>query len=98
MFTGRRDSLVSFSEVASYDLPSPQADLSETLASFASRGFDLRETVTLLGMILQVSYIYIYIFLYHHKVHTRVRDVNLDRDIWFWAEFKLYFPVLIFLL
>ncbi|KAI5593997.1 hypothetical protein BDE02_03G047400 [Populus trichocarpa] len=30
-------------------LPSPNADLSETLASFASRGFDERETVSLLG-------------------------------------------------
>ncbi|KAH7565212.1 hypothetical protein ACOSP7_020541 [Xanthoceras sorbifolium] len=49
LFTGRRDSMVSFSDTATNELPSPQADLSETLASFASRGFDSRETVSLLG-------------------------------------------------
>ncbi|KAK2654850.1 hypothetical protein Ddye_014706 [Dipteronia dyeriana] len=49
LFTGRRDSIVSFSDTATNELPPPQADLSETLASFASRGFDTRETVSLLG-------------------------------------------------
>ncbi|KAK6284545.1 hypothetical protein POUND7_003497 [Theobroma cacao] len=47
--TGRRDSTASFSDSATNELPSPHADLSETLASFSSRGFDERETVTLLG-------------------------------------------------
>ncbi|XP_022714970.1 putative Peroxidase 48 [Durio zibethinus] len=47
--TGRRDSTASFSDSATNDLPSPNADLSETLASFSSRGFDERETVSLLG-------------------------------------------------
>ncbi|XP_021892853.1 putative Peroxidase 48, partial [Carica papaya] len=47
--TGRRDSHVSFMDAATYDLPAPNADLPETLASFASRGFDERETVSLLG-------------------------------------------------
>ncbi|CAK7356687.1 unnamed protein product [Dovyalis caffra] len=45
LFTGRRDGIHSFRDVATYELPSPNADLSETLASFASRGFDERETV-----------------------------------------------------
>ncbi|GLU22208.1 hypothetical protein SLE2022_383000 [Rubroshorea leprosula] len=47
--TGRRDSTVAYSDMATYELPSPHADVSETLASFASRGFDERETVSLLG-------------------------------------------------
>ncbi|KAG8643527.1 hypothetical protein MANES_11G044766v8 [Manihot esculenta] len=49
LLTGRRDSFRSFPDIATYELPSPLADLSETLASFSSRGFDERETVTLLG-------------------------------------------------
>ncbi|XP_010547947.1 PREDICTED: putative Peroxidase 48 [Tarenaya hassleriana] len=49
LYTGRKDSLVAFGEMATYDIPSPQADLSEILANFASRGFDARETVSLLG-------------------------------------------------
>nr|AHL39113.1 class III peroxidase [Populus trichocarpa] len=49
LYTGRRDAMHSFRDVATSELPSPNADLSETLASFASRGFDLRETVSLLG-------------------------------------------------
>ncbi|KAF2323358.1 hypothetical protein GH714_034831 [Hevea brasiliensis] len=49
LLTGRRDGFRSFPDIATYELPSPLADLSETLASFASRGFDERETVSLLG-------------------------------------------------
>ncbi|KAF5726884.1 putative Peroxidase superfamily protein [Tripterygium wilfordii] len=49
LYTGRRDSNTSYRDIATYELPSPHADLSETLASFASRGFNERETVTLLG-------------------------------------------------
>ncbi|KAJ6711625.1 PEROXIDASE [Salix purpurea] len=49
LYTGRRDSVRSFRDVASSELPSPNGDLSETLSSFASRGFDERETVSLLG-------------------------------------------------
>ncbi|KAJ0075812.1 hypothetical protein Patl1_34194 [Pistacia atlantica] len=49
LYTGRRDSLIAFSDVATFELPSPHGDLSETLASFGSRGFDLRETVSLFG-------------------------------------------------
>lgn len=40
---------MSFMDAATYELPAPNADLPETLASFASRGFDERETVSLLG-------------------------------------------------
>ncbi|GMQ08653.1 hypothetical protein CsSME_00052281 [Camellia sinensis var. sinensis] len=47
--TGRRDSTLSFSEVATYELPNPQNDLPQIVASFASRGFNERETVSLLG-------------------------------------------------
>ncbi|KAI8020063.1 putative Peroxidase 48 [Camellia lanceoleosa] len=47
--TGRRDSNLSFSEIATYELPSPQDDLPQTITSFASRGFDERETASLLG-------------------------------------------------
>ncbi|XWS11917.1 hypothetical protein CRYUN_Cryun37aG0046400 [Craigia yunnanensis] len=47
--TGRRDSAAFFSDSAINDLPPPNAGLSETLASFSSRGFDERETVSLLG-------------------------------------------------
>ncbi|WCJ40748.1 Peroxidase superfamily protein [Euphorbia peplus] len=49
LLTGRRDSIQAFPDTAASELPSPQADLSETLASFASRGFDERETVSVLG-------------------------------------------------
>ncbi|KAL3824358.1 hypothetical protein ACJIZ3_020387 [Penstemon smallii] len=49
LFTGRRDSMDSFIEIATYELPSPQDDLSKTIESFATRGFDERETVSLLG-------------------------------------------------
>ncbi|XP_058192466.1 putative Peroxidase 48 [Rhododendron vialii] len=47
--TGRRDSTMSFSEVATYDLPTPYDILPKTVASFALRGFNERETVSLLG-------------------------------------------------
>ncbi|KAI8544439.1 hypothetical protein RHMOL_Rhmol08G0296900 [Rhododendron molle] len=46
--TGRRDGELSFSELATYELPSPQDNLPSTIASFATRGFDERETVSLL--------------------------------------------------
>nr|AHL39122.1 class III peroxidase [Populus trichocarpa] len=49
LYTGRRNGTLSFRDIATHQLPSPNADLSETLASFASRGFDERETVSLLG-------------------------------------------------
>ncbi|KAH9666730.1 putative peroxidase 48 [Citrus sinensis] len=48
LHTGRRDSRLALADIATFELPLPNADLPETLASFASRGFDLRETVTFL--------------------------------------------------
>lgn len=60
LYTGRRDSLIAFSDVATFELPSPQADLSETLAAFSSRVFDLRETVSLLG---KTFVVYFFFFL-----------------------------------
>ncbi|XP_060205783.1 putative Peroxidase 48 [Lycium barbarum] len=47
--TGRRDSVASFAEVATFELPSPQDDLSKIIESFSSKGFDEREAVSLLG-------------------------------------------------
>ncbi|XP_023634591.1 putative Peroxidase 48 [Capsella rubella] len=47
--TGRKDSAVAFKEIAQDQLPPPQATLSVILASFASRGFSVRETVSLFG-------------------------------------------------
>ncbi|KAL0299073.1 UNVERIFIED_CONTAM: putative Peroxidase 48 [Sesamum radiatum] len=49
LYTGRRDSIVAYPIIATYELPSPLDDLSKTVESFASRGFDERETVSLLG-------------------------------------------------
>ncbi|KAJ1388783.1 Secretory peroxidase [Sesbania bispinosa] len=49
LYTGRRDGSNSFADIATYELPSPYGDLSQTLASFKSRGFDEKEMVTLLG-------------------------------------------------
>ncbi|PIA40885.1 hypothetical protein AQUCO_02400148v1 [Aquilegia coerulea] len=37
--TGRSNSLVSFPEIAAFDIPSPNDDLSKTITLFASRGF-----------------------------------------------------------
>ncbi|XP_031402615.1 putative Peroxidase 48 [Punica granatum] len=47
--TGRRDSMISYAELAEHQLPSPFIDLSEILSSFGARGFNERETVSLLG-------------------------------------------------
>ncbi|KAG6792334.1 hypothetical protein POTOM_001479 [Populus tomentosa] len=55
LYTGWRDAIHSFRDVATSELPSPNADLSETLASFASRGFDERETVSLMAPSLSCS-------------------------------------------
>ncbi|XP_021673754.1 putative Peroxidase 48 [Hevea brasiliensis] len=48
VFTGRRDATHSFPDKATFEIPSRQAHLPETLASFASKGFHERETVSLL--------------------------------------------------
>ncbi|GAB4860577.1 hypothetical protein Ancab_035737 [Ancistrocladus abbreviatus] len=49
LLTGRRDSALSFPELAANEIPSPQDDLPTIMEAFSSRGFDERETVTLLG-------------------------------------------------
>ncbi|WJX42870.1 peroxidase [Trifolium repens] len=49
LYTGRRDGSNSFADIATDELPSPYADLSQMLSSFKLRGFDEREMVTLLG-------------------------------------------------
>ncbi|KAK9098922.1 hypothetical protein Syun_025967 [Stephania yunnanensis] len=49
LHTGRRDSSMSFPEIASFELPNPHDRIIKTLFSFASRGFNERETVALLG-------------------------------------------------
>ncbi|KAF9616503.1 hypothetical protein IFM89_029800 [Coptis chinensis] len=58
LYTGRRDSLMSFPEVGAYELPSPHDDLYKTFTPFASRGFDERETVSILGNPTFLSYIF----------------------------------------
>ncbi|ESQ54101.1 hypothetical protein EUTSA_v10025607mg [Eutrema salsugineum] len=47
--TGRKDSLGAFKEAAERWLPSPNANLSDILHVFASKGFNEQETVSLLG-------------------------------------------------
>uniref|UniRef100_A0A3Q7FVA1 Peroxidase n=1 Tax=Solanum lycopersicum TaxID=4081 RepID=A0A3Q7FVA1_SOLLC len=54
--TGRRDSLSSFAEDATFELPSPQDDLSKIIVSFSSKGFDERETVSLLGIVFTIGF------------------------------------------
>ncbi|KAM7254381.1 hypothetical protein ACFE04_003761 [Oxalis oulophora] len=79
LYTGRRDSTVAFPEKATYELPSPHDDLSETLASFSSRGFDERETVSLLGA---HSIGVIHCPFFHHRLYnfagTNQPDPSLD--------------------
>lgn len=60
--SGRRDSTMSFSEVATYDLPTPYDNLPKTMASFALRGFNERETVSLLGT--SISFLTFFLFLH----------------------------------
>ncbi|KAK9133901.1 hypothetical protein Scep_013429 [Stephania cephalantha] len=47
--TGRKDSTRSYYETAEEEIPSPNHNVSTTLARFASKGFSPRETVSLLG-------------------------------------------------
>ncbi|KAK9229099.1 hypothetical protein WN944_022056 [Citrus x changshan-huyou] len=81
LYTGRKDSRLAFADIATLELPSPNADLSETLASFASRGFDLRETVTLLGA---HSIGVIHCKFFNNRLHNFGRsnepDPSLDPD------------------
>ncbi|XP_062073381.1 putative Peroxidase 48 [Humulus lupulus] len=47
VYTGRRDSVAAYSNLARDVLPSPHDNISLLLHTFASRGFDERETVSL---------------------------------------------------
>ncbi|RZC75619.1 hypothetical protein C5167_051103 [Papaver somniferum] len=47
--TGRRDSLISYPQIAIMELPAPTDDLSVILAKFLHRNFNEQETVSLLG-------------------------------------------------
>ncbi|CAI9114123.1 OLC1v1014773C1 [Oldenlandia corymbosa var. corymbosa] len=49
LYTGRKDSTRSFSDEATFELPSPDDDIIKMVQLFESRGFDSRETVSLLG-------------------------------------------------
>ncbi|CAI9100728.1 OLC1v1037889C2 [Oldenlandia corymbosa var. corymbosa] len=49
VYTGRRDSKVSFLQKASLEIPSPMDHIDKILMLFAQRGFTARETVALLG-------------------------------------------------
>ncbi|GAA0151670.1 peroxidase [Lithospermum erythrorhizon] len=49
LHTGRRDSNASFPDVAKVELPGPQDDLPRIIGLFSAKGFDERETVSLLG-------------------------------------------------
>ncbi|XP_044479810.1 putative Peroxidase 48 [Mangifera indica] len=49
VFTGRRDSSESYFQEATAEIPKPDGNLSETLHLFSLRGFNERETVSLLG-------------------------------------------------
>ncbi|XP_028799600.1 putative Peroxidase 48 [Neltuma alba] len=49
VLTGRKDSFQSFYEEANNQIPRPDDNINQTLRLFALRGFDERETVSLLG-------------------------------------------------
>lgn len=68
--TGRRDSTMSFPEVATYDLPTPFDDLPKTVAAFALRGFNEQETVTLLGT--NISFLTFFLFLHSFLPEKRL--------------------------
>jgi len=50
--TGRRDSLQSFFQDATDQIPRPDDNITRTLHLFNLRGFNARETVSLLGKLL----------------------------------------------
>uniref|UniRef100_A0A7N1A1U0 peroxidase n=1 Tax=Kalanchoe fedtschenkoi TaxID=63787 RepID=A0A7N1A1U0_KALFE len=49
VFTGRRDSTRSHFDMAMAEIPKPDDNINQTLHLFSLRGFDARETVSLLG-------------------------------------------------
>jgi len=52
VLTGRRDSLQSFFQEATDQIPRPDDNITRTLHLFNLRGFNARETVSLLGKLL----------------------------------------------
>lgn len=53
LFTGRRDSIRSYHDEALAEIPKPDDDLTQILHLFALKGFNERETVSLLGTFIQ---------------------------------------------
>lgn len=51
VFTGRRDSIRSYHEEVLDGIPNPDDNITRILHLFALKGFDERETVSLLGTI-----------------------------------------------
>ncbi|KAK6914891.1 hem peroxidase [Dillenia turbinata] len=81
LYTGRKDSTLAYKEVATNELPSPHDDLPKTLALFASRGFNERETVSLLGAhsigMIHCKFFYNRLFNFSG---TEAPDPSLDLD------------------
>lgn len=50
MLTGRKDSKSAFPLNVTQEIPHPDFHLADAINSFASKGFDERETVALLGI------------------------------------------------
>ena len=50
VFTGRRDSIQSYYNEAIAEIPKPDGNITETLHLFSLKGFDEKETVSLLGI------------------------------------------------
>lgn len=61
VFTGRRDSIRSYFQEATAEIPGPDDDLNKILHLFSLRGFSPRETVSLIGtlsMLLPPALVY----------------------------------------
>lgn len=52
VFTGRRDSTRPYFEEAMAEMPRPSDNINRTLYLFAAKGFDERDMVSLLGMLI----------------------------------------------
>lgn len=55
VFTGRKDSTRSYHDEALAEIPRPDDDLTRLLHLFALKGFNERETVSLLGTLSKFS-------------------------------------------
>ena len=56
IFTGRRDSIRSYHDEALAEIPRPDDNITQTLHLFSLRGFNERETVSLLGTYKLIPY------------------------------------------